>query len=159
MSTTIALVSGGLIQDVGAPHDIYFRPRTSFTAGFVGSSNLLKGVYRGQEDGAAIVVLESGAVVRSLAPGDARPGQQVQVMVRPEALDIEAAERPRPGENELKGDVVDQSLQGATWRTLVQIDPQTKVLVQSLSRLAPPLALGNRVRLLWRPEDTVVLTR
>ncbi|WP_332682554.1 ABC transporter ATP-binding protein [Bosea sp. (in: a-proteobacteria)] len=159
MSTTIALVSGGLIQDVGAPHDIYFRPRTSFTAGFVGSSNLLKGVYRGQEDGAAIVVLESGAVVRSLAPGDARPGQQVQVMVRPEALDIEAAGQPRPGENELKGDVVDQSLQGATWRTLVQIDPQTKVLVQSLSRLAPPLALGNRVRLLWRPEDTVVLTR
>ena len=70
MSTTIALVSGGVIQDVGRPEDIYFRPRTVFTAGFVGNSNLLKGCYRGMQNGYAVVELSGGTVhAESAGPG------------------------------------------------------------------------------------------
>jgi putative spermidine/putrescine transport system ATP-binding protein len=160
MSTTIALVSGGLIQDVGTPHDIYFRPRTAFTASFVGNSNLMTGRFEGREGALCVVALDCGSVVRSASTADCSLGATVQVMVRPEAFDLQlAAEADEAGGNAVSGEVVDQSLQGATWRTVVQVDPRTRLLVQSLSRLAPPLPQGSRVRLRWRPEDMVVLGR
>ena len=159
MSTTIALVSGGRIQDIGAPHEIYFSPRTAFAAGFVGHSNLLKGRLRGREGEYALVELGCGRVVRSSCASEMAPGQEVQVMLRPEAVDLADANGAATGGNALEGVVIDHSLKGATWRTVVEIDDATKILVQRLSRSAPPLALRSRVRLSWRPEDMVILTR
>ncbi len=157
MSTTIALVSGGLIQDVGAPHDIYFRPRSTFTAGFVGTSNLLAGHYRGSDGGFAVVELQGGGAVRGTAHAELAAGQAVQAVLRPEAIDVSVAEGAARGGNALDGNVVDHSLQGATWRSVVEVDPGLRIVVQRLSRAAPPLPVKTRVRLTWRPEDMVVL--
>jgi len=43
MSDRIAVFNRGLIEQVGSPADVYEHPRTAFVAGFVGTSNLLKG--------------------------------------------------------------------------------------------------------------------
>jgi len=43
MSDRIAVFNAGRIEQVGAPADIYERPATAFVAGFVGTSNLLRG--------------------------------------------------------------------------------------------------------------------
>ena len=158
MSTTIALVSGGLIQDVGPPQDIYFRPRTVFTAGFVGNSNLLKGLHRGMENGYALVELSGGKLVRGTSAAELALGQEVHAMLRPEAVDLLEADGAASG-NVLEGEVVDHSLQGATWRTVVAVDPETRILVQRLSRVGRPVPLQSRVQLTWRPEDMVVLGR
>jgi multiple sugar transport system ATP-binding protein len=46
MADRIAVMSGGTLQQVGAPEDIYSRPANTFVAGFVGSPamNFLNGV-------------------------------------------------------------------------------------------------------------------
>src|SRR5258708_33263806 len=36
-------MNAGKIEQVGAPEDIYARPRSEFVARFIGSSNVLKG--------------------------------------------------------------------------------------------------------------------
>lgn len=159
MSTTIALVSGGLIQDVGAPLDIYFRPRTAFTAGFVGNSNLLKGRHCGTESGFAVIELAGGNRVRGASTTSISVGDDVQIMLRPEAVDLAEATGPLNGFNSLEGEIVDHALQGATWRTVVAVDADTRILVQRLSRTGRSFPLQSRVRLTWRPEDTVVLIR
>ncbi len=43
MSDRIAVFNKGLVEQVGSPADVYERPRTAFVAGFVGTSNLLRG--------------------------------------------------------------------------------------------------------------------
>jgi putative spermidine/putrescine transport system ATP-binding protein len=43
MSDRLAVFSGGRIEQIGAPAEIYERPATTFVAGFVGTSNLLRG--------------------------------------------------------------------------------------------------------------------
>src|SRR3989442_13872517 len=54
MSDRLAVFNGGRIEQIGAPADVYERPRTPFVAGFVGTSNLLRG------DVARAVVGEAG---------------------------------------------------------------------------------------------------
>src|SRR5512132_1624558 len=43
MSDRMAVFNNGLIEQVGAPAEVYERPATRFVAGFVGTSNLLTG--------------------------------------------------------------------------------------------------------------------
>ena len=42
MSDRIAVMNRGVLEQVGTPNDIYYRPRTSFVASFVGSANILR---------------------------------------------------------------------------------------------------------------------
>ena len=43
MSDRIAVFNDGRIEQVGTPAEVYERPATAFVAGFVGTSNLLRG--------------------------------------------------------------------------------------------------------------------
>ena len=43
MSDRIAVFNAGRIEQVGTPAEVYERPATAFVAGFVGTSNLLRG--------------------------------------------------------------------------------------------------------------------
>ena len=43
MSDRIAVISDGLIMQIGSPKDIYERPTSEFVANFIGTTNLLRG--------------------------------------------------------------------------------------------------------------------
>ncbi|MSP88243.1 MAG: ABC transporter ATP-binding protein [Alphaproteobacteria bacterium] len=159
MSTRIALISDARIREVGSPHDMYFRPRTAFTAGFVGTSNLMKGRYRGDAEGWSTVELAGGGLVRGVPRTDLVAGAEIMVMLRPEAIDLLGPGEPTSGLNLLEGEVTDHSLQGTTWRTVIAVDTETRIVVQRLSRVARSFPLRSRVQLCWRPDDTVILTQ
>ena len=42
ISDTIAVMKDGVIQHIGAPRDIYQRPRNVFVATFIGRTNIMK---------------------------------------------------------------------------------------------------------------------
>ena len=44
MSDTVVVMSGGKIQQIGSPQDIYNEPKNAFVANFIGESNILDGV-------------------------------------------------------------------------------------------------------------------
>ncbi|PTE20145.1 polyamine ABC transporter ATP-binding protein, partial [Cereibacter changlensis JA139] len=54
-SDRMAVLDGGVIQQIGTPQELYDRPANGFVAGFLGTANILKGSLR---DGA--FVTESG---------------------------------------------------------------------------------------------------
>jgi ABC-type Fe3+/spermidine/putrescine transport system ATPase subunit len=64
MSDRIAVMNGGRVEQVGAPTEIYERPRTRFVADFIGEINLLEG-------GARPRALRPEKI-RFVAAGDAR---------------------------------------------------------------------------------------
>lgn len=42
MSDRIAVMHQGVLEQIGTPNDIYYRPRTSYVADFVGNANILR---------------------------------------------------------------------------------------------------------------------
>jgi ABC-type Fe3+/spermidine/putrescine transport system ATPase subunit len=64
MSDRIAVMNHGRVEQVGAPTEIYERPRTRFVADFIGEINLL-------EEGARVRALRPEKI-RLVPPGDAR---------------------------------------------------------------------------------------
>jgi len=78
MSDRIAVMSAGLIQQVGSPRDIYTRPANRFVASFIGETNFLTGTSDG-----AHVVLGNGASLAMDAPKGT-----VHLAIRPEQVRV-----------------------------------------------------------------------
>ena len=51
MSDRVAIMNGGVIEQCGAPEDVYENPTSIFAAGFIGTSNLMPGTYAGGRRG------------------------------------------------------------------------------------------------------------
>ncbi|MGW4569027.1 ABC transporter ATP-binding protein [Streptomyces sp. NPDC004561] len=90
MSDRIAVMNGGLIEQVAPPQEVYERPATAFVAGFIGTSNLISGrlTTAGPEGG----VIDLGDGQRITVPSSAAPGagSEVQLTVRPEKITLTA---------------------------------------------------------------------
>ncbi|MCA9937743.1 MAG: ABC transporter ATP-binding protein [Anaerolineales bacterium] len=87
MSDAIAVMSDGVVRQVGAPRDIYERPANRFVADFIGETNFLEGeIVAGGEKA---VVRVGGALVRGVAEGrTTRRDQPVTVAIRPEKINL-----------------------------------------------------------------------
>ena len=92
MSDRIAVMSRGRVEQIGTPEEIYERPGSIFVAGFIGSANLLPGTLEGAGTGAPIAVLDSGVRLALPSAGDARDGDPITVMLRPERIALGAAD-------------------------------------------------------------------
>jgi spermidine/putrescine transport system ATP-binding protein len=85
----IVVLNHGLIEDMGPPRQVYLRPKSLFTATFMGESNLFAGEPKDGSGGALTVGTPFGDW--SLT-GEAEPGQKVSVVLRPEQLGIRRPE-------------------------------------------------------------------
>lgn len=84
MATSIAVMSGGRVVQMGSPAEIYYRPVDRFVADFIGESNFIEGEVRAA-DGGLVFVLPTGHTMPT-SPGSS-PGPAT-LMVRPESLRI-----------------------------------------------------------------------
>lgn len=90
MSDRIALLNHGRLVQLGTPDEIYMRPNSAFAAEFVGRSNILNGVVT-QRDGSGdgILSMDFGEM-RCCLPETAKPGDRLQVMIRPHNVRVAA---------------------------------------------------------------------
>lgn len=84
MSDRIAVMSSGNILQVGSPREIYDTPANRFVADFIGETNFLKGKISAIESGTASLALPAGATLTAPSPDNAKSGDEITVMVRPE---------------------------------------------------------------------------
>ena len=89
VADVIAVMNRGRIEDMGPPRRVYLKPKTLFTAGFMGESNLFAGRVVAAGGGRLQVEFAGG---RLEVPGEAPAGAEVQVAVRPEQLVTDASE-------------------------------------------------------------------
>jgi spermidine/putrescine transport system ATP-binding protein len=90
MSDRIAVMSDGLILQVGEPEDIYETPGSKFVADFIGETNFLDGEVLAQDGEKVDVRLGSAGIVHTFADRNFEAGQRVTVAVRPEKLRLNA---------------------------------------------------------------------
>jgi spermidine/putrescine transport system ATP-binding protein len=87
MSDRLAVMSGGHVEQVGTPREVYEEPRTVFVADFLGVSNLVSAEVIGPDgDGCALKVGES--TLKALR-GDTGARGAVKAMVRPERVVVQ----------------------------------------------------------------------
>jgi iron(III) transport system ATP-binding protein len=95
MSSSVAVMREGVIEQLGTPEESYDYPRTRFVASFLGSANLLKarviavrnaGVENGTECFRFEVATEWGAPVTAFGRVPFAAGDEVTAAVRPEGV-------------------------------------------------------------------------
>lgn len=152
MSDRIAVMNEGELEQVGAPAEIYNRPRTRFVASFIGTLNHLQGEVVDVEAG--VVRIGETLVSASRPILNGRVGEQRALALRPEAVRLGPAIN---GDNGLKGVLEDVTFLGAVVRLQLRIG-ETRVLADTFNANAfiPP-APGSIVDLAFGHEDLIVL--
>ena len=141
MSDKIVVMNEGLIQQIGSPIDIYNEPENRFVANFIGESNIVEGHfikdYLVEWHGQQFECVDKGF----------EEGQEVDIVLRPEDLDI-----VEPGRGKIAGEVVSVIFKGVHYEILVRTENQDyKIHTTDLTEV------GKKVDLDFWPEDIHVM--
>ena len=142
ISDRVAVLSAGLMEQIGTPAEIYGEPRTPFVAEFVGTMNRLEAQVVDSEAG---LVEHHGRRYEVDATQDLQAGERVMVLIRPESLELSelSPDSPVP-EGVFEGRVISHSFLGPVTR--VKIDSGGIELTVDLQSLAArALRIGARV--------------
>jgi thiamine transport system ATP-binding protein len=88
VSDRVAVMTGGRVEQVGTPREIYRRPATRFVASFVGDNNLFRGEVVDRTDDRVVVAVDGTPLRVDAARAPPRVGETVTVGVRPERLRV-----------------------------------------------------------------------
>lgn len=159
MADTIAVMNKGIIEQMGAPSELYENPRTTFVANFLGQSNLIEGTITGRD--ADLVSVDMHGIKVSI-PTDRThaDGDLGWVGIRPEKVLIgnEGEALDAPGNTIPGGVVTDVSFVGVSTQYLVRMPwgQELQVFEQNTGRRRL-FHTGDRVELSWRPEYAFLL--
>jgi iron(III) transport system ATP-binding protein len=141
ISDRVIVMNVGVIEQIGAPEEIYNRPKSRFVADFVGSANLIKG----KVVGAGTFEAEGGAILKTVGGTSG-----AEVAVRTAYIDIAA----RAGENQLPGTVRQRMFHGDFVQYIVECSCGRLIVRRPPTNL---LEEGAAVTLSFSPEHTVLL--
>ena len=134
MSDRLAVFNRGRIEQLGSPAELYEHPATAFVAGFVGTSNLIRG-----------------------AAAKAFCGEEGLFTVRPEKIRIADPGTDVAGDEVgADGTIRDVVYLGPDTRYVVALDAGSELVVtqQNLTRTSMEAlaAQGQPVRLIWKRQ-------
>ena len=143
MSDRVVVMDNGKIQQVGTPQDIYNEPKNAFVADFIGESNILDGVmikdFVAEFSGKTFECLDKGFGI----------GEKVDVVVRPEDVDIVAPEKGM-----LEGIVTSITFLGVHYEIIVDIGG-FKWMIQTTDGVN----VGDKVGLYIEPDAIHIMKK
>ena len=90
VSDRIVVMERGSVVQEGKAEDLYYRPGTSFVAGFIGRVNLISGTVAAASDGSRGVAALGTVIPLPQIEHEFELGDKVQIVLRPEAVAIAA---------------------------------------------------------------------
>ncbi|HZC60031.1 MAG TPA: ABC transporter ATP-binding protein [Streptosporangiaceae bacterium] len=130
MADRVGVMRDGRLEQIATPDELYDRPATPFVAEFVGIMNRIPA--------GLLELLGASGLAADLTPHRERPGNAVDVLVRPEGLRITAS----PTGN---GIVVGRTFLGQLTRVSVRLSGDVVVQVDLQSTEAAGIAPGDPV--------------
>ena len=146
MSDRIAVMSDGILQQVGTPKEIYEHPATRFVASFIGETNLFDGAISESHGDLLTIALECGMVqARASGFGDR---EMVALSIRPERVmySTELVEGFT-----IKAVVREQIYAGSVLKAIAVLPNGNEVRIERLA--GDKLPEDGSVYLYWNPED------
>lgn len=159
----VAVLKEGVLQQVGAPRELYQRPASRFVAEFIGETNLIPGVLKSLDSESCEVDTPVGVLVASRPEQLVEIGENVHCSIRPESWRVNDGTG-----NQLQAQLENVMYLGAheQYQVLLSGGRETnenaawrrvKIAVSN-PRLAPP-PVGSTLALSCAPAEVVVLNR
>jgi spermidine/putrescine transport system ATP-binding protein len=164
LSDRIAVMDKGIIEQTGAPMEIYEAPSSSFVAAFIGDTNFFEGQVKDvmSSDYLRIDIGDFPDVV-CFNDKQRKKGDLVYLSVRPEKIRIS---RDKPSDdtlhNTVKVHVEDVIYQGAMTRFWVSTGEYRLAIIQQHSRFLldeKPIRWNEDVWISWHADDGFMLER
>jgi spermidine/putrescine transport system ATP-binding protein len=153
MSDRVAVMSNGIVQQIGSGADIYNDPRTAFVASFVGENNPFAGMVT-QADSAYAVIDSAFGPLRGRNTQGLKTGTRAVLFVRPEALRLGASGVA----NQLESEVLTSELEGSMIHVRLRSEGAKAITVSLTNDGTAVLAApGTRQTVGFDPDRAVVL--
>ena len=129
MGDRLVVMTGGRVQQIGSPQDLYRTPANLFVASFIGQANFLEG--RPERDGRVFITRSGLTIACARAAPEAR-----SLMIRPEA--IEVLDASATGENVFPATLEVVTYLGSASELTVRLaESETLIVTQPSSPSAP----------------------
>ncbi|MFD0169783.1 ABC transporter ATP-binding protein [Streptomyces decoyicus] len=159
LADRIAVLDRARLQDCGTPQQLYRRPRTEFTASFVGTANLLPVTVRrggdGKSDGNGDGVDFAGRTLTVPVGDGVAEGATATLCLRPHLVGLGESPYGDGHGTTLRGTVTEVQWRGSTHRLYVAVDGHR--VLADVRELRETPALGEQVALHFAPEDAVLI--
>jgi putative spermidine/putrescine transport system ATP-binding protein len=146
LADRIAVMKDGALQQVDTPQRMYATPSTKFIARFVGESSFIRATVGPDSKH----VLVASTTVALAEPATAKPGDTVELALRPEVVTLSATGHGVPGT------VTGVIYFGPLWRVTVELaDGQS--LVASIPGITQSFDIGDPAYVSWEATEAVAL--
>jgi iron(III) transport system ATP-binding protein len=153
MSSRIAVMNKGLIEQVGKPREIYTNPASKFVAEFIGTSNFVKGTVASATGEDVVVDTVEGRLVCRGSSVRPEVGADVLLSIRPECIDLSIAHTPG-AVNELAGEVLTRAFLGDAVDHVVGV---SKLEIRTRSNPTLSIEPGKKVHLTVDPAKVTLV--
>lgn len=148
ISDRLAVMNKGKVVQVGAPEELYLKPRNRFIADFIGLTN----IYAATAASDGQVQLSGGPVVKT---SKALPQGQFAAVVRPEDLSF-VDENNRP-DNVLRGTVQLRMFMGSSVKYVVKVNDLEFTLAVSHAKSRADIVMGCEAEIGFSSQDLLIL--
>ncbi|TBW40728.1 ABC transporter ATP-binding protein [Siculibacillus lacustris] len=158
LSDEVAVMRGGRIEQLASPTAIYQSPTSAFVAGFIGTSNFLRGrIVLRQGDRA---LMESDDGIRVTVASAAAVGERLTVALRPEAIRLDLAGTTGSGPNRVATTIDQVIYRGLTTHVYLKRaggEPLTAIRQNDDGAILAGLVPGAAVEAWWPDERNHVV--
>jgi len=138
ISHRIAIMDGGRVAQIGTAEELYQRPASRFVAGFLGQTNLIRGMVTAADDTGATLDV-NGFAWRIASDAPVAVGAMVEAIARPEAIAF------APSGSGLAGVVESRVYLGSKAEYVVRCGEQAIQVVQSNPLAGKTYPVGDAV--------------
>ena len=151
MSDRIAVMNGGVIEQLAEPMEIYNHPLTRFVAGFIGETNLFDGTVKAVNG--KVLDVETPAGMLQVEGEGFAAGEEMHISIRPEFAQI--SKTPVPG-FAMEGTIRDFIYMGTVVKTIITLKDGSEFRISRFEQ-ETELKEGDTVYACWKPEKAVAI--
>lgn len=159
----LAVMRGGVIEQVGSPREVYHRPANSFVAGFIGEGNFIDGIIEGRGSDGLRVATPLGTLYAKESASNLSAGQTVTICLRPESVRLDHPTTTLP--NQLSGNFLESVYLGEVAQHRIALtahDSAQAPTILTAFELNPGVTtqeVGKRAALWVAPENVIVTAK
>ncbi len=155
LSDRVAVMNGGVIEQVATPRELYERPATAFVAGFIGVSNLIHFRTDERDNGLARMRFGEGQHVVVRRPTGVTD-TELLVTVRPEKIKLEPLAEAG---SRVVATVADVLYLGSMTQIVAELPNGDRLTIHRMNDAVEetPVTTGQQVTLHWAAEHSFAI--